>query len=161
MESEDGGSMNRKIGARLLQRRTELGLSMSALADQMGISYQAYRRYENGEVAVSLHRLVKLASICSVPVQYFIEDVVAGGPGSESKAASPADKTRAALVQAFENTLDVDPGLGASIASLLPFIASQEGRDLVASYQKIDSPKVRENIRNLINSLANALATGK
>lgn len=161
MESEDAVSLNRKIGSRLLQRRTELGLSMAAVADQLGISYQAYRRYENGEVAVSFHRILKLASICSVPVLYFVDDGGVGDPGSQHKVASPTDAKRAALVQTFENALDQDPKLGSSIVSLLRLIAMQEGRALVDAYRRIEGPKVRKNIVALINSIADALSTGK
>ena len=46
------------VGARIGLRRSALGLSQSALAQQLGVSFQQVQKYETGQNRISASRLV-------------------------------------------------------------------------------------------------------
>lgn len=54
-------------------RRKELKLTQKEIADQLGISYQAYSAWERGVKAPSKEKVRKLEQIFSVPKGYFTE----------------------------------------------------------------------------------------
>ena len=49
------------IGERLLRARKAAGLSLRALAEQVGVSQTAINKYEKGELTPSSGQLLKLA----------------------------------------------------------------------------------------------------
>jgi transcriptional regulator with XRE-family HTH domain len=59
------------IAPRLRQLRVQSGLSQKEVGIKLGISGQQVQKYENGTDAVSLHRLLKLASLYKVPPESF------------------------------------------------------------------------------------------
>lgn len=62
---------------KLKARRKELKLTQKEIADQLGISYQAYSAWERGVKAPSKEKVRKLEQIFSVPKGYFTEiDIV-------------------------------------------------------------------------------------
>lgn len=59
------------IGQRIRTRRAELGVSQSALADQLGLTFQQVQKYEKGLNRVSGAMLFKLSDILDVPMRSF------------------------------------------------------------------------------------------
>ena len=49
------------LGLRIRQRRKVLGVSQSALADRVGLTFQQIQKYERGSNRVSFSRLVEIA----------------------------------------------------------------------------------------------------
>jgi hypothetical transcriptional regulator len=58
---------------KLKARRKELKLTQKEIADQLGISYQAYSAWERGVKAPSKEKVSQLDQILSVPKGYFTE----------------------------------------------------------------------------------------
>lgn len=58
---------------KLKARRKELKLTQKEIADQLGISYQAYSAWERGVKAPSKQKVSQLEQILSVPKGYFTE----------------------------------------------------------------------------------------
>lgn len=58
---------------KLKARRKELKLTQKEIADQLGISYQAYSAWERGVKAPSKEKVRQLEQILSVPKGYFTE----------------------------------------------------------------------------------------
>lgn len=58
---------------KLKARRKELKLTQKEIADQLGISYQAYSAWERGVKAPSKQKVRQLEQILSVPKGYFTE----------------------------------------------------------------------------------------
>ena len=58
---------------KLKARRKELKLTQKEIADQLGISYQAYSAWERGVKAPSKEKVSQLEQILSVPKGYFTE----------------------------------------------------------------------------------------
>ena len=71
--------VNTQIGRRLRQRQLLLGLSQSALGEQLGLSFQQVQKYEKGTNALSPDRLIKAAEVLDVPITYFFEGLVGEG----------------------------------------------------------------------------------
>ena len=55
---------------RLRQCRKEKGLKQQELADELGIIYRTYRRYEAGETEPDISTAVKLADFFGVSLDY-------------------------------------------------------------------------------------------
>ena len=72
------------VGRRVRERRRHLGLSQTAVAEQLGVSFQALQRYEMGTNRVAASTLFRLCQALGVEPGYFFEglkpaDAVIGG----------------------------------------------------------------------------------
>jgi transcriptional regulator with XRE-family HTH domain len=61
------------VGNRLRMRRLMLGLSQTAVADALGVTFQQVQKYEKGTNRVSASRLQLLAMLLQAPVPFFFE----------------------------------------------------------------------------------------
>jgi transcriptional regulator with XRE-family HTH domain len=118
------------VGRRIKLRRTMLGMSQGKLGDALGITFQQVQKYEKGGNRVGASRLQNIASILNVPVSYFFE----GAPGDS-------------------NTNEPDT---VGTASVIDFLSSPEALKLNRAFVKIEDPKVRRKIIDLVKSLAAA-----
>jgi len=66
------------VGRRARERRTLEGMSQTAVAEKLGLTFQQLQKYERGHNRISASRLYELAEIFDVPVAYFFEEVKAG-----------------------------------------------------------------------------------
>ena len=57
---------------KLKTRRKELKLTQKDIADQLGISYQAYSAWERGVKKPTQENLVKIAQVLNVSVDYLV-----------------------------------------------------------------------------------------
>ena len=69
---------DRHVGARIRERRVELGLSQHQMAALIGVTYQQAHKYESGINRVSAGRLFDIAQVLKVPVGYFFEQLEGG-----------------------------------------------------------------------------------
>lgn len=63
--------IDRLVSRRLLARRTELNLRQEDLAEQLGVTYQQFQKYEQGRNRISAGRLYQLARALDVGIPYF------------------------------------------------------------------------------------------
>jgi transcriptional regulator with XRE-family HTH domain len=68
---EDRDPIDVHVGARLRRRRAMLNLTQGALAERLGLSFQAIQKYESGENRLSSAKLWQLSQFLGVGVQYF------------------------------------------------------------------------------------------
>ena len=61
------------VGRRVRIRRVLVGLSQTALADQLGLTFQQLQKYESGANRISASRLWQIAQILDVPISWFFE----------------------------------------------------------------------------------------
>ena len=61
-----------KIPEQMLALRKSRGLKQEEAAEQSGIGYMSYRRYERGEREPNASSLWKIADFCGVSVDYLI-----------------------------------------------------------------------------------------
>lgn len=82
--------VNRAVGQRIRQRRRELEITQTKLAELCGVTFQQVQKYEHG-ASLSAARLWAVAKALGVQVSFFFE----GLPGATPAAAGnvPAGDT--------------------------------------------------------------------
>jgi transcriptional regulator with XRE-family HTH domain len=81
MQPKDAGpaaSIELAIGARIRTRRRQLGLSQTALAENLGVSFQQVQKYERGANRVAASTLVAAAQALDVSVSWLVGEDAAG-----------------------------------------------------------------------------------
>jgi transcriptional regulator with XRE-family HTH domain len=63
------------IGARVRQRRKELGLTQEKLGEALGITFQQVQKYEKGVNRIGGSRLSQISKVLDVKVSYFFADL--------------------------------------------------------------------------------------
>lgn len=66
------------VGARIGLRRSALGLSQTALAQRLGVSFQQVQKYETGQNRISASRLYRTAVVLGTSVEAFFPPVETG-----------------------------------------------------------------------------------
>ena len=106
------------VGARIGLRRSALGLSQSALAQQLGISFQQVQKYETGQNRISASRLHRAATVLGTSVETFFPPVeTARGAADDSWRQM---RTITAMAE------------GRTVAAEFPLIANRDLRRAVA-----------------------------
>lgn len=113
------------VGARISLRRSALGLSQTALAQQLGISFQQVQKYETGQNRISASRLHRVATVLETSVESFFPPVPKAQPGA-------ADDW----------------------AELRHIATSAEGRAVAARFPLIEDRAVRQAVARIVRALA-------
>ncbi len=120
--SSDEVDFDKHIGQRLRTRRVVLGLSQTALADGLGITFQQVQKYEKGSNRISAGRLYGCAALLDVSPEYFFE-------GLEGSDTGTPDETRSnealKLARAYYG-ID-DPAQRLLVRKLVQAIAASDG----------------------------------
>ena len=120
------------IGARLKTARLAAGINQTELAKVIGSSFQQIQKYERGINRISSVALLSFAQILNVPILYFYETLPIGGL---TLARQPHD-------------VEIDN------AALLKFAASRQGLALLRKFLTVGKPEVRQQVLDLLDSLA-------
>jgi transcriptional regulator with XRE-family HTH domain len=123
------------VGSRVRLRRTLLGMSQTALAEAVGLTFQQVQKYERGVNRVSSSRLVDLANALNVTISYFFDEMSAG-----VSAQSPSELMRTNRRPDID--LEKDP------------LAKRETLEFVRAYYKIQDLRVRKQLFELTKSVA-------
>ena len=123
------------VGSRVRLRRTLLGMSQTALAEAVGLTFQQVQKYERGVNRVSSSRLVDLANALNVTISYFFDEMSAG-----VSAQSPSELMRKNRRPDID--LEKDP------------LAKRETLEFVRAYYKIQDLRVRKQLFELTKSVA-------
>ena len=86
------GAEDVEIGRKIRALRLERGLSQSALAEGIGLTFQQVQKYEKGTNRVSAGRLQRIAEILNTPVTFFY-----GSVGPQAKKRDPRNTSLAFL----------------------------------------------------------------
>lgn len=121
--------MDAFVGQRITARRQALGLSQTALAQSLGVSFQQVQKYEAGTNRVPASRLHALARVLAMPLSdFFPPDPQAGEPEDER-------------------------GLSA-LARLMT--ATPEGRAVMMGFGTIRDQPVRQAVARIVEALGQA-----
>lgn len=66
--------IDRHVASRIRLRRLQVGMSQEELALALNVTFQQVQKYEKGTNRISAGRLLEIASLLSVPIQFFYED---------------------------------------------------------------------------------------
>jgi transcriptional regulator with XRE-family HTH domain len=113
------------VGARIGLRRSALGLSQTALAQQLGISFQQVQKYETGQNRISASRLHHAATALGTSVETFF-------PPVETARDSSEDGWQA----------------------LRLITATVDGRTLAAAFPRIEDRELRKAVARIVRALA-------
>ena len=95
------GDIDAYVGRRIEERRRNLHISQTALAQAIRLSLRQLRSYESGEVRLPPATLAALAEFLRAPVSYFFVDMTLdvgdGGSGRAATAAGEATPKAATL----------------------------------------------------------------
>ena len=91
------------VGRRARVCRTLEGMSQTAVAEKLGLTFQQLHKYERGYIRISASRLYELAQIFDVPVAYFYEEMEAGKGAPDD---SLTKRETLELVRAYHNISD-------------------------------------------------------
>jgi transcriptional regulator with XRE-family HTH domain len=114
-----------EIGGRIRARRLTKGMSQTALAKGLGVTFQQVQKYENGTNRVSAGRLRRIAEVLEVPTAFFF-------PNAE------------------QETVDAHPLL----TSAAQFLDTARAVRLVKAFAKLKSTQVQTAIVELVERLA-------
>jgi len=117
-----------KIGRKIARRRTQLGMSLAALAAKLRVSARRMHSLEAGHLSVSASELVAIGAALDVAVFYFFED--------ESGASAPRQDNRV-----FD--------LGKDAAG-----RREETEELLRAYKDIHDPESRRMLARVVQKLA-------
>jgi transcriptional regulator with XRE-family HTH domain len=101
-----------QIGARLRERRLQLGITQAATAVHLGVSTQDYEQFELGNVRIAPALLLQAGDLFKVPLFYFFQGLpsaeddvepTAAAADSQLVVATDADRLMA-LVQDFQSS---------------------------------------------------------
>jgi transcriptional regulator with XRE-family HTH domain len=92
---------DRLVGRNVRMFRQAKGLSLTALGDAIGVSFQQVQKYENGSYRIGASRMLAISRALDVPVARFFEgtfpDVIDSNPLSHALAKPYATE----MVRAF------------------------------------------------------------
>ncbi len=94
-----------QVGRRARERRTLEGMSQTAVAERLGLTFQQLQKYERGHNRISASKLYELANIFDVPVSYFYEGMEAG-KDAPSRDETLTKRETLELVKAYYSISD-------------------------------------------------------
>ena len=125
MQKKSPNQVDRHIGSRVRARRTMLGMSQEKLADALGLTFQQVQKYEKGVNRIGASRLLHIAGILDVSIEFFFE----GLPGLRAGGFS-------------------DDSLVAE------FLTRSESDRLVRGFLKLKDDEARRKVADLVDWLA-------
>jgi transcriptional regulator with XRE-family HTH domain len=125
-------SIDEHVGQRVRARRLMLGMSQEKLAHALHLTFQQVQKYEKGTNRIGASRLAQIAAALGIEVAYFFEGV----------SAVPSEK-------------QTSNGKALNPAEVNELMSTRQGVELVRSFLKIDSPKIRQAIVTFVHGIAN------
>ena len=106
MAQRSSTSADREIGRRLKIRRLDFGISQTAVADALGLTFQQVQKYEKGSNRISAARLQRVAEILDIPIAYFYDEKIAGTKKRQTAFALLETAYSLRLMRAFTRIKD-------------------------------------------------------
>jgi len=125
------------VGERVKQRRKLLGMTQTDLGDALDLTFQQVQKYERGANRIGASRLLAIARVLDVPIEYFFEDMP---PEIVAISAAANGRSKAKKLPSFAP----DP------------MAKRETLELVRAYYKIEDADVRKGVFQLTKAMGAA-----
>lgn len=116
------------VGARVRMRRVLIGMSQEKLGERLGLTFQQVQKYEKGTNRIGASRLQQISEILGVPPSFFFEGAEPAASGGGFAEAS-------------------------SSAYVVDFLSTVEGLQLNKAFVRIQDPRVRRKIVELVRAL--------
>jgi transcriptional regulator with XRE-family HTH domain len=126
LQKKSPNQVDRHIGSRVRARRLMLGMSQEKLADALGLTFQQVQKYEKGVNRIGASRLLHIAGILDVSIEFFFEGLPglrAGGFSDDSLVAEFLTRSESdRLVRGFLKLKDDEARR--KVADLVDWLAS-------------------------------------
>ncbi|MBV9512093.1 MAG: helix-turn-helix transcriptional regulator [Caulobacteraceae bacterium] len=119
------------VGLQVRLRRKELKISQEKLAETIGLTFQQVQKYERGTNRISASKLYEIARTLRVSIAWFFEGL---SDPKDGRVQGEAEPGAAPFAQAF--------------------LMTSEGIDLANLFPRIEHPRVRRKLVELVRSLA-------
>jgi transcriptional regulator with XRE-family HTH domain len=127
LQQKSPSPIDRHIGSRVRARRTRLGMSQEKLAEALGLTFQQIQKYEKGVNRIGASRLLEIAGILHVGIEFFFE----GAPGL--------------------------PVVGLSSDRVMAeFLTAPDSDRLVRGFLRLKDDEARKRVADLVDWLASA-----
>ncbi len=116
------------VGKRLRHLRKLRGLSQSAVAEALGLTFQQVQKYERGANRISASKLYDAAKLLGVAIETFYEGLTVSGekmPDADILASVATDPDVARLVRLFQSA---PKSARQQILSLIEVLAKEKQR---------------------------------
>jgi transcriptional regulator with XRE-family HTH domain len=127
VQKKSPGPVDRHIGSRVRTRRIMLGMSQEKLAEALGLTFQQVQKYEKGTNRIGASRLLHIASILDVSIEFFFD----GLPGLRC-------------------------GGSAGDSVMAEFMTIPESDRLVRGFMRLKDGEARRKVADLVDWLASA-----
>jgi transcriptional regulator with XRE-family HTH domain len=87
VQKKSPGPIDSHIGHRVRMRRNTIGMSQETLGEALGLTFQQVQKYEKGSNRIGASRLLHIAGILDVGIEFFFEglpELRTGKPSAES-----------------------------------------------------------------------------
>ena len=121
---------DRHVGARVRMRRMMLGMSQTKLGDAVGLTFQQVQKYEKGTNRIGASRLQQISHILQVSVAFFFEGALNLHGSTDRMKEAP------------------------SSSYVSDFLATPKGLLLTKAFMRINQPKLRRRIVDLVEEIA-------
>ena len=118
------------VGLQVRLRRKELKISQEKLAETLGLTFQQVQKYERGANRISASKLYEIARTLRVSIAWFFEGLGDPEAGRDQAMAQP------------------------ETAHAHAFLMTAEGIDLANLFPKIQHPRVRRRLVDLVRAMA-------
>lgn len=126
--------IDKHVGSRVRMRRVLLGMSQEKLGEALNLTFQQVQKYEKGTNRIGASRLQQISKTLNVPPAYFFD----GAPSFDGSADGMAHSAAAEEGSAY----------------VVDFLSTTEGLHLNRAFARIQDPKVRKRIVDLVTTLA-------
>jgi transcriptional regulator with XRE-family HTH domain len=127
MSNKSPDNIDIEVGQRIRARRETANLTQTALADQLGVTFQQVQKYEKGVNRVGAGRLTKIADALGVPIGALLS---ADEEGRAARKVTPA------------------------VDSPLNLLTTPGALQLLQSYGKLKDGVMRRSVVGLVEGLA-------
>ncbi|MBP0617809.1 helix-turn-helix domain-containing protein [Jiella mangrovi] len=76
-KTKTGNTIDAAVGGRIRMHRLAQGMSQTALARALGVTFQQVQKHEKGTNQISVSRLQKVADVFDLPPSAFFDDAAA------------------------------------------------------------------------------------
>lgn len=76
-------AIDRHIGTKVRERRTQIGMSQEKLAELLGVTFQQIQKYEKGLNRIAASRLYDMTKALKINVAYFFDGLAETATESE------------------------------------------------------------------------------
>ena len=123
MAVRKSGPLDAMVGAKIRMSRIDRGMSQTALAEKIGVSFQQVQKYEKGSNRIGASRLAQIAAVLGISVGDLFESSREKTAASNQPVHLLGEPGVSRVIKAYVRT---NPRVRLAIAKLVESLADRE-----------------------------------